>query len=140
MDYFDATGSWYNNTHQSKYDTFSVTLVDRSDVAAGDFDIVFSYGGITWDTGDEAAASTVWPTPHDILSREDRLFQRNRRFWHVLRGARLGLGGRIPRHDRRVYVPDPRHVGRSRPPIARATITGRRFRQPISNRATRPTM
>ena len=54
VDYFDVTGSWYNNTHQSKYDTFSVTLVDRSDVAAGDFDIVFSYGGITWDTGDES--------------------------------------------------------------------------------------
>ena len=93
VDYWDVTGYTYGTTHVSKYDTFSVTLVDRSDVALGDFDIVFSYGGITWDTGDQSGGvnGLADPTQTSYPARY-RLLQRNRRFWHVLRGARLRHG------------------------------------------------
>lgn len=42
----------YFAEHTDKRDTFQVLLVDRSDVGAGDFDIVFNYDNITWETGD----------------------------------------------------------------------------------------
>jgi hypothetical protein len=38
--------------HVDKRNTFSVTLVDRSDIQPGDFDIIFYYGALNWDTGD----------------------------------------------------------------------------------------
>jgi Nidogen-like/Carboxypeptidase regulatory-like domain len=31
--------------------TFQMVLIDRSDIAPGDFDIEFNYSGITWDSG-----------------------------------------------------------------------------------------
>jgi hypothetical protein len=42
----------YFNQHGDKRNTFSLILVDRSDVFEGDFDIIFNYGSITWETGD----------------------------------------------------------------------------------------
>jgi hypothetical protein len=33
-------------------DDFQLLLVDRSDVGAGDFDIVFNYDSVQWETGD----------------------------------------------------------------------------------------
>ena len=54
VDYYDVESAtdWRNSPHVSKSNTFSVTLVDRSDVAPGDFDIIFKYNGLQWDTGD----------------------------------------------------------------------------------------
>ena len=49
--------------HDSKYDTFSVTLVDRSDVAPGDFDIIFDYDGLQWDTGDASGGQDGFANP-----------------------------------------------------------------------------
>ena len=48
VDYYNVT----TTGHDSKTDTFSVKLVDRSDAAPGDFDIIFNYAGLHWDTGD----------------------------------------------------------------------------------------
>lgn len=42
----------YYNARADKLNSFQLLLVDRSDVRAGDFDIVFNYGSILWETGD----------------------------------------------------------------------------------------
>jgi hypothetical protein len=42
----------YFSSHTDKLNTFQLLLVDRSDVASGDFDIVFNYDQIQWETGD----------------------------------------------------------------------------------------
>jgi hypothetical protein len=58
VDYFNVDNMDYSTDpptpHNSKYNTFSVALVDRSDVMPGDFDIVFKYNGLEWDTGDDS--------------------------------------------------------------------------------------
>lgn len=46
----------YYSEHLEHRNTFQTLLVDRSDVAAGDFDIYFNYDTITWETG-EASGS-----------------------------------------------------------------------------------
>ena len=101
MDYYDVTGNTYGTTHVSKYDTFSVTLVDRGDVAAGDFDIVFSYGGITWDTGDVSGGVNGLADP-TLASYPARIGYSNGTgdsgTYHEVPGWR---GRRLPRHDRR---------------------------------------
>lgn len=40
-----------------KLNDFQLVLVDRSDAAPGDFDIVFNYGQIQWETGDASGGS-----------------------------------------------------------------------------------
>lgn len=45
VDYFQSSASNVNRN------TFQALLVDRSDIAVGDFDIVFNYGQIRWETG-----------------------------------------------------------------------------------------
>lgn len=42
----------YFDTHYDLRNSFQLLLVDRSDVGLGDFDIVFDYGTIQWETGD----------------------------------------------------------------------------------------
>jgi len=42
----------YYNSRTDKLNSFQLLLVDRPDVAAGDFDIVFNYEQIQWETGD----------------------------------------------------------------------------------------
>ncbi len=42
----------YFNSSVDKLNSFQVVLIDRSDVAAGDFDIEFNFGAIQWETGD----------------------------------------------------------------------------------------
>lgn len=42
----------YYNQRADKLNSFQLLLVDRSDQHTGDFDIVFNYGSITWETGD----------------------------------------------------------------------------------------
>ncbi len=41
----------YYNSETDKLNTFQVLLVNRSDVGAGDFDIVFNYDQVQWETG-----------------------------------------------------------------------------------------
>ena len=42
----------YATGHQTRSDTFALYLVNRADLAAGNFDIVFDYGDLGWDEGD----------------------------------------------------------------------------------------
>ena len=48
-------GVGYYNSHTDKLNKLQLLLVDRSDVAAGDFDIVMTYGQIQWETGDASS-------------------------------------------------------------------------------------
>jgi hypothetical protein len=43
--------------HSDKLNRFQLILVDRSDVAPGDFDIIFNYDQIQWETGDLSGGS-----------------------------------------------------------------------------------
>ncbi len=45
-------GVGYYGEHTDKLDTFQLILVNRSDIADGDFDIYFNYGPMNWETGD----------------------------------------------------------------------------------------
>jgi hypothetical protein len=45
-------GVGYYETHMDKANSFQLLLVDRAEVAAGDFDMVFNYGSLNWETGD----------------------------------------------------------------------------------------
>ena len=45
-------GVGYYDSHMDKVNSFQLLLVDRGEVAAGDFDIVFNYGPLNWETGD----------------------------------------------------------------------------------------
>jgi RHS repeat-associated protein len=40
-------------------DNFQVLLVDRSDIASGDFDVEFNYGQIQWDTGQASGGGST---------------------------------------------------------------------------------
>lgn len=42
----------YYASHTDKLNSFQLILTDRSDIAAGDFDIQFNYDKILWETGD----------------------------------------------------------------------------------------
>ena len=56
---FGATwnGVGYYRSAADKLDTFQGLLVDRSDVGVSDFDIVFNYGSMNWETGDASGGS-----------------------------------------------------------------------------------
>ena len=47
----------YYAGHTDKLNSLQLLLVDRSDVASGDFDIVMNYDTITWETGDASGGS-----------------------------------------------------------------------------------
>jgi hypothetical protein len=47
----------YFYEHTDKLNDFQMLLVERSDVAPGDFDIVFNYDQIQWETGDASGGS-----------------------------------------------------------------------------------
>ncbi|MEX2160054.1 MAG: nidogen-like domain-containing protein [Dehalococcoidia bacterium] len=42
----------YYAVHLDKQNSFQLLLVDRSDVGVGDFDIIFNYNKVQWETGD----------------------------------------------------------------------------------------
>jgi hypothetical protein len=42
----------YFNTEFDKLNSFQLVLIDRSDIAAGDFDMEFNYTKVQWETGD----------------------------------------------------------------------------------------
>src|SRR5262249_28476006 len=47
----------YYFEHTDKLNAFQLVVIDRSDIAAGDFDIEFSYDQIQWETGDASGGS-----------------------------------------------------------------------------------
>jgi len=47
----------YFGTHDDKLNSFQLVLIDRSDIAPGDFDIEFNYDRIEWETGDASGGS-----------------------------------------------------------------------------------
>jgi hypothetical protein len=47
----------YYASHFDKLNSFQLLLVDRSDIRGGDFDIVFNYGSVSWETGDASGGS-----------------------------------------------------------------------------------
>jgi hypothetical protein len=60
---FDAFGvNWidvgYFTQHVDKTNSFQLLLVNRSDTGVGNFDIVFNYDNVEWETGDASAGSS----------------------------------------------------------------------------------
>jgi len=47
----------YFNRRTDKLNSFQLLLVDRSDIAPGDFDIIFNYDQIQWETGNASGGS-----------------------------------------------------------------------------------
>ncbi|WP_337174623.1 nidogen-like domain-containing protein [Paludisphaera sp.] len=47
----------YFGSHFDKLNSFQLILVDRSDTGAGNFDIIFNYDQIQWETGDASQGS-----------------------------------------------------------------------------------
>lgn len=47
----------YYDLHTDKTNSFQLLLVDRSNIGAGDFDIVMNFDRITWETGDASEGS-----------------------------------------------------------------------------------
>lgn len=47
----------YFDSHIDKTNSFQLLLVDRTDTGAGNFDIVFNYDNISWETGDASGGS-----------------------------------------------------------------------------------
>ena len=48
---------YFGSTQHTLSDTFQVVMIDRSDIAPGDFDIEFNYGQVQWETGDASGGS-----------------------------------------------------------------------------------
>lgn len=62
FDGFTAFGvNWidvgYYNENTNKLNSFQLLLVNRSDTGAGNFDIVFNYDNVQWETGDASGGS-----------------------------------------------------------------------------------
>jgi len=51
----DWIGVGYYASHVDKLNSFQLLLVDRSDTGAGNFDIVFNYDQVQWETGDASS-------------------------------------------------------------------------------------
>ncbi len=47
----------YFNQHVDKTNSFQAILVDRSDTGAGNFDIIFNYDQVQWETGDASGGT-----------------------------------------------------------------------------------
>jgi Nidogen-like len=65
VDGFDAWGvSWRDvdyydsDPNHTNRNTFQLILIDRSDIAAGDFDIEFNYDQIEWETGEASGSDS----------------------------------------------------------------------------------
>ncbi len=48
----------YYREHTDKLNSFQLLLVDRSDVGPGDFDIIFNYNHVGWETGDASGGDS----------------------------------------------------------------------------------
>jgi hypothetical protein len=65
FDGFDAFGvNWVDvdyfssSTSHTNFNSFQLILVDRSDIAVGDFDIIFNYDNIMWETGQASGSDS----------------------------------------------------------------------------------
>lgn len=47
----------YYGAHTDKLNSFQLVMIDRSDIASGDFDFEFNYDQIQWETGDASSGS-----------------------------------------------------------------------------------
>lgn len=47
----------YYGSHVDKTDSFQLLLVNRSDTGSGNFDIIFNYDRVAWETGDASGGS-----------------------------------------------------------------------------------
>lgn len=47
----------YFGVHDDLLNSFQLVMIDRSDIAAGDFDFEFNYRSIQWETGDASSGS-----------------------------------------------------------------------------------
>ncbi|MBI2471521.1 MAG: hypothetical protein HYV59_09810 [Planctomycetes bacterium] len=47
----------YYSAHVDKLNSFQLILIDRSDIAPGDFDFEFNYDKVQWETGDASSGS-----------------------------------------------------------------------------------
>lgn len=52
FDLISGNGVGYYGEHDDKLNIFQMALIDRSDIAAGDFDIEFNFDRVLWETGD----------------------------------------------------------------------------------------
>lgn len=52
---YDSVG--YFDQHADKLNIFQLLLINRGDIAAGDFDIEFNYDQMQWETGDASGGS-----------------------------------------------------------------------------------
>jgi Nidogen-like/PEP-CTERM motif len=53
----DWIGVGYFASHADKLNSFQLLLVNRSDTGAGNFDVVFNYDQVSWETGDASGGS-----------------------------------------------------------------------------------
>ena len=53
----DWVGVGYYDSHDEHLNTFQLVLIDRSDLAAGDFDFEFNYNTITWESGEASGSN-----------------------------------------------------------------------------------
>ncbi len=48
---------YFSGAHPAQHNDFQLVMIDRSDVAAGDFDFEFNYGNIRWETGNASGGT-----------------------------------------------------------------------------------
>ena len=87
VDYFNGSTSHTNRN------SFQLILADRSDISAGDFDIIFNYDQIQWETG-EASDGDANGLGGD--SSSSRLLQWHRQPRYLFRTVRLRYKRRLP--------------------------------------------
>jgi hypothetical protein len=60
VNWFDLVGGngvGYYGSHDDKLNIFQMALIDRSDIAAGDFDIEFNFDRVLWESGDASGGT-----------------------------------------------------------------------------------
>jgi hypothetical protein len=68
-------GVGYFNQHADLLNKFQVVLIDRSDIAAGDFDFEFNYEQILWDTGDVSNVSARAGYSNGVTGADERSYE-----------------------------------------------------------------
>lgn len=54
----------YYQLNDNKLNTFQLVIIDRSDIATGDFDLEFNYRQIQWEAGDVSGGDDgIWVGP-----------------------------------------------------------------------------
>ena len=71
------------------YNTFQLVMIDRSDIATGDFDFEFNYTDINWETGQASGSDSNGPPMPDTTA------ERARSSKFLARGSTARLSTRI---------------------------------------------